>query len=68
MADSTHSGSTRANIIAGMNVVHIDVSGLDTSKIFAVCYTEGSGGPGVAWTDSGMRLQISKVRAPFLDS
>ena len=67
--DTLHSGSIRAAasghvpsitgapIDATTRTVHIDTSSLDTTAMFAVCYTETN----ASWSDSGIRLRVSKI-------
>jgi hypothetical protein len=59
-ADSLHTGSDQAG--ANDKIVQFDSSGLSVSTTFAVCYTEDSPGDNTAsWSDSGIRLTVSKV-------
>merc|ERR1712196_287895 len=58
-ADSQHSGVAQGS----SSVVTYDTSGMDTSKTFAACYTEGDGTSSASWVDSGIRLSVSKLTA-----
>jgi hypothetical protein len=41
--------------------VTFDTTGLSTSAVFAVCYTDALGTTSATWVDSGIRLTVSKV-------
>jgi hypothetical protein len=56
-ADGLHSGAVQGY----SSVVAYDTTELDTTKTFAVCYTEGDGTAAATWVDAAIRLTISKV-------
>jgi hypothetical protein len=57
-ADSLHSG-----VAQGENsVVTYDTTGLNTTKTFAVCYTEGDGTAAATWIDTAIRLTVSEIK------
>jgi len=58
-ANPSHSGSLLAG--GSDKIITFSTLGLSTSKIFAVCYTETLGTSSAAWTDTGLRLSVSKV-------
>jgi hypothetical protein len=58
-ADAQHSGSVRAT--PGTRIVPLTTSGLNTALNFALCYTEALGTASASWTDSAIRLSISKI-------
>jgi len=60
-ADSTHTGVMQAG--SGAKTVTFDATTLSSTHTFAVCYTEADGTAGATWKDSGIRLQLSKVRS-----
>jgi hypothetical protein len=60
--DSTHSGSCQGQGTGGRKVNSLDTEGLDTTKVFALCYASGTGNTGdVSWRDSGIRLTVSSL-------
>jgi len=59
-ADATNSG-VHAGAGTANKVLTMDTKGLNTDVTLAVCYTEGDGSNAATWTDSGIRLTISKV-------
>jgi len=58
-ADATHSGS----LTASMRTVVVNTLPLSTAHTFAVCYTETGGTNSASWSDSGVRLTVSKLTA-----
>ena len=58
-ADGKHSSPKQAG--DSNKLVTVDTMPLDTTKTFAVCYTEGTGVMLDSWYDSGVRFTISKV-------
>jgi hypothetical protein len=55
--DSMHSGA----IQGATAVVELNTTVLNTSKVFAACYSEGDGSTTASWIDSGIRIMVSKV-------
>ena len=57
----THSGAKQAG--PGLTYVQtFNTHHLDTSKVFALCYTDGTGAmTDVNWADSGIRLTVTKI-------
>jgi hypothetical protein len=64
---STHTGAhsnTGQKFIVTFSTYH-----LDTSKTFAVCYSDGTGtNTDTLWADSGLRVTVPKVRAVTYES
>jgi hypothetical protein len=57
-ADSLHSGPAQASNYTAIT----DTSGMDTSKQYAVCYSEGDGtSSDITWKDSGIRVTLSRL-------
>ena len=56
-ADTQHSGSKEAST----RTITVATTGMSTAKTFAVCYTEAVGDDSATWTDSGIRVVLSKV-------
>jgi hypothetical protein len=56
----THSGVHQAEA-SKFYVQTFDTSYMDTSKVFALCYTDAGGTVSADWADSGLRLSLPKV-------
>ena len=54
-----HSGPVQAS--SGTKIATIDTTGLDTAKVFAVCYTDAVGDISATWIDTGIRLTVAKI-------
>jgi DNA mismatch repair protein MutH len=59
-SNSAYSGVIRAG--AANKVLVVDTTKMSTSLTFAVCYAETSGEAGDTWTDTGLRIQVAKIK------
>jgi hypothetical protein len=59
-ADTGHSGPVQAG--STDKITTVDTTGMSTSLVFAVCYTDATtGNAAAAWADAGIRLTVSKI-------